>query len=462
MANGHMFYAQVGKALESDIISFNILGDTIVVLNSADAAADLLDKRSAIYADRPSMVFVTDERLVDWGNAVTTCPSGPRHRNYRRMMHKFVSKTAVTVYHPYQEAEIYGFLKRMLVPNANVEDEFRQAAGAIIMRATYGYRVRRFDDPFIMMATATLVNLTRASVPSNYYVNIFPVLKYIPYWFPGAGWKRKALEWRDQKNTMISETFNWTKRCMQKGNAEPSLVRTLLEGIPETGMGVEDAEEHIKEIACTLFTVGFDTVVASFMIFVLAMTLHPEVQLKAQAEIDSVIGSERLPTIADQGSLPYVNAVIQEVLRWQPVAPIGVPRRTVQDDIYRGYFIPKGSTVIGNTWAITRNPDVYPDPETFNPDRFYEKQTPAAPAFGWGRRICPGQHIADTNLFIAISCILSAFQITKARGENGSEITPTTKARVDSLVYSPEPFPFVIKPRSTHHASLVSALVLGA
>ncbi|KAF8600017.1 cytochrome P450 [Ceratobasidium sp. AG-I] len=456
----HTYFVKLGQDLNSDIISFTIMGQTTVVLNSAAAANDLLEKRSSVFSDRPEMMFITDEWLVDWRKAVSMCPSGPRHRTYRKMMHKFVSKTAATAYHSYQEAEIRGFLKRILKSTERIEDEFRQASAGIIMRVTYGYQVQSADDKFVTLVATTNANLMRAVMASTYLVNAIPALKYVPPWFPGADWKRNALEWRDQKDIMVDETFNWTKRAMQQGTAETSIVQTLLSDIPESGMDVEDAEDHIKHIAGTMFPAGSETTVASFMIFVLAITLNPEVQRKAQAEIDSVIGSDRLPNMSDQDSLPYVNAIIQEVVRWQPVTPLGIPHRSTQDDIYRGYLIPKGSTIIGNIWAITRDPSVYPDPESFNPDRFFNQPTPTppAPGFGWGRRICPGQYIAEGSLFIAIASVLAAFHISKAKDENGEDIVPSTKARENSLVYHPAPFKCNIQPRSEHHKSLVSAL----
>ncbi|CAE6444281.1 unnamed protein product [Rhizoctonia solani] len=458
LGSDHTYFAKLGKDLHSDIISFTIMGRTTVVLNSAAAANDLLEKRSSIYSDRPSIMFITDEWLVDWRKAVSMCPYGPRHRNYRKMMNKFVSKSAAAVYHPYQEAEVHAFLKRLLVSTEKLEDDFRQVAGAIIMRATYGYRVQRADDPFVILAATTNANLMRAGLQSNSLVNVIPGLKYIPPWLPGAQWKRDALEWRGQKEIMVNETFNWTKRQVREGKAESSIVQTLLEGIPESGMSVEDAEDHIKHIAGTMFPAGSETTVASFMIFVLAMTLYPEVQRKGQDEIDRVIGPDRLPTMADQDSLPYVNAIIQEIVRWQPVTPLGMPHRTTQDDVYKGYLIPKGATVLGNVWAITRDPDIYPEPETFNPDRFYQTSTPPAPGFGWGRRICPGQHIAEASLFIAVASMLAVFNIEKARDEHGNEIIPTTRAKESSLVYHPAPFKCDVKPRSAQHSSLVSAL----
>ncbi|CUA78508.1 O-methylsterigmatocystin oxidoreductase [Rhizoctonia solani] len=454
----HTYFTKLGKDLDSDVISFTILGQTTVILNSATATNDLLEKRSSIYSDRPSIMFITDEWLVDWRKAVSMCPYGPRHRNYRKMMNKFVSKAAAAVYHPYQEAEVYAFLKRLLLSTEKLEDDFRQVAGAIIMRATYGYRVQRADDPFVVLAATTNANLMRAGLQSNSLVNVIPALKYTPPWFPGAQWKRDALEWREQKEIMVNETFNWTKKQVSEGKAETSIVQTLLEGIPESGMSVEDAEDYIKHIAGTMFPAGSETTVASFMIFVLAMTLYPEVQRKGQEEIDRVVGPDRLPAMTDQDSLPYINAIIQEIFRWQPVTPLGMPHRTTQDDIYKGYLIPKGATVLGNVWAITRDSDVYPDPETFNPDRFYQTSTAHAPGFGWGRRICPGQYIAEASLFIAVASMLAAFDIKKARDENGNEITPTTEAKESSLVYHPAPFKCDINPRSAHHSSLISAL----
>ncbi|CAE6444484.1 unnamed protein product [Rhizoctonia solani] len=289
-------------------------------------------------------------------------------------------------------------------------------------------------------------------------VNVIPALKYLPPWFPGAQWKRDALEWRSQKDIMVNETFNWTKQQAREGNADSSIVQTLLEDIPESGMSTEDAEDHIKHIAGTMFPAGSETTVASFMIFVLAMTLYPEAQRKGQEEIDRIVGTDRLPTMKDQDSLPYINAIIQEIVRWQPVTPLGMPHRVIQDDVYKGYLIPKGATILGNVWAITRDPEVYTEPESFNPDRFYQKETLPAPGFGWGRRICPGQHIAEASLFIAVASVLAAFNIQKARDEKGNEITPTTKAKESSLVYHPAPFKYDIKPRSAHHSTLISAL----
>lgn len=155
--------------------------------------------------------------------------------------------------------------------------------------------------------------------------------------------------------------------------------------------------------------------VSSINAFFLAMTLHPEAQAKAQAEIDDVVGTDRLPTAADRENLPYVNALFLEVLRWNNVAPLGmfqplsspcsglhkshgcsiltgVPHRLIEDDVYNGYFLPKGTIVIANIWRMLHNPETYADPMSFNPERFVKTAThepeldPRTLSFGFGRR----------------------------------------------------------------------------
>lgn len=86
--------------------------------------------------------------------------------------------------------------------------------------------------------------------------------------------------------------------------------------------------------------------------FLLALLLYPDVQRRAQAEIDHVIGRSRLPAFSDRPRLPYVDAVCKELLRWRLVLPLGVAHATTEDGIYKGYFIPKGTTVLPNTWCV--------------------------------------------------------------------------------------------------------------
>jgi len=128
------------------------------------------------------------------------------------------------------------------------------------------------------------------------------------------------------------------------------------------------------------------------------MLLHPDVQRRAQEELDSILGTPesplfRLPNFNDRPNLPYIDAIVKESIRLIPPAATGVPHAVIQEDTYRGWVIPKGSMIIANAWAMLRDPNVYSDPESFRPERFLSDDTKLAdpdPAsngvFGFGRR----------------------------------------------------------------------------
>jgi cytochrome P450 len=177
------------------------------------------------------------------------------------------------------------------------------------------------------------------------------------------------------------------------------------------------------------------------------MVRHPEVLKKAQAEIDAVVGNDRLPSFSDKDNLPYINALVTEALRWNSVAPTGVPHRAMDDGIIAGYFIPKNTIIISNLWFVLfffyylleaydigrymlNDPSIYPEPFKFDPERHIA--TPDKPAqrdprsicFGFARRICPGLHLAEASLWILITMSLAVFDISPALDAEGKPIIP--------------------------------------
>jgi len=202
--------------------------------------------------------------------------------------------------------------------------------------------------------------------------------------------------------------------------------------------------------------------VSALATFVLAIVTHPEVQIKAQKELESVLGRDRLPEFGDRQSLPYINAIVKEVLRWNPVAPLGLPHMTTNDDEVDGYFVPAGTIIIGNSWGILHDPTIYPDPSRFNPERFMTKgdnqylsaMDPLTVCFGYGRRVCPGRFTADSHLWITIASMLSVFDISTAADELGKPIK-VTPAFSTGMISHPLPFKFSMKPRGASATSLI-------
>ncbi|KAJ7147705.1 cytochrome P450, partial [Mycena crocata] len=203
--------------------------------------------------------------------------------------------------------------------------------------------------------------------------------------------------------------------------------------------------------------------------FILSMVLNPQAQKKAQAGIDSVVKEGHLPDFDDsEVSLPYVSAIVKEVLRWRPVTPLALPHFVPVDAEYRGYTIPADSILIANAWCVVhlQKQNMYPDPYKFNPKRFLlngklnpDIKDPDA-GFGFGRRIFPGRHMAVSSIWIVVASTLATFDITKAIGDDGKVIEPDCKYLARLVMYVAPPFKCSIKPRSQNSAELIEASAL--
>ncbi|CAE6502788.1 unnamed protein product [Rhizoctonia solani] len=380
-------YKTWGNELRSSIVSVNLLGQVIVVLNSIEDANELLVKRALKYSNRLQVPMLSSPRLSGWGYGTALLTYGDRWRGQRRVTHEVLQKKTLESIWPAIVKQTRLSLRRFLT-TTELEPEIAGMVGAIVLQSTYGYEATAMNDPMIEIAKAGMRGFSDASMPADFLVNVLPWLEYVPSWFPGAEWKRKALIWSKSRDDLINVPFNWTKQQMAAGIAQPSVLNTILTSLANDESELDRAEEEdrIKWAVGSLYGGAMDTTTSSILVFILAMIQNPDVQAKAQEEIDTVIGDYRLPEMEDQDSLPYVGRIIKEVFRWRPAAPLGVPHACAEDDIYKGYLIPKGAVVMSNTWAMCNDPEVYSDPESFNPDRFIDPSTPDSPAFGFGRR----------------------------------------------------------------------------
>lgn len=308
---------------------------------------------------------------------------------------------------------------------------------------------------------AHTARIAAAVVPGAYLVELFPALNYLPVWL--AKWKREGLEWHEQETRMF-QAFNAKVREKKTGAAGTHcFVDSLNTNQRYHGL----SEKESAWLAGIMFSAGAETISASLANVVLALTLHPEVMHKAQAEIDAVVGRECLPTFAHQSELPYLRALIKETLRWRPTGPVAVPRRTTQDDWYDGYYIPKGTTVIPNVWAMNRDPDVFPSPEDFIPERFLDETgvfdviPPDTHGmghvnFGFGRRICAGLHFANQELFIQVAMLLWAFNFETPLDNDGVPLAPPKGEYIDAgIVVVPAPFECKLTMRRTDIATMI-------
>ncbi|KAK1226460.1 hypothetical protein PQX77_010544 [Marasmius sp. AFHP31] len=285
------------------------------------------------------------------------------------------------------------------------------------------------DDPYLKLLHKALEGMILVMDHGSFWVDYLPILRYIPTWVPGASFKRKAHEWFANNKEVKEKPWDWVIQGEAAGIADSSFCTRTAERLGVIMGEGSETEDMIKNCAFSAYAAGVETSVSVLTTFILAMTLHPEVQARAQKEIDSVLGPGGLPDFNDRDSLPYINAIVAEVLRWRPSLPLSVPHRAVNDDVYAGYHIPAGATVVGNVWAIMHDENLYgSDVQSFNPDRFMrtDGKNPPFPnqIFGFGRRICPGQDFAMNSLYLTISNILASYTIAKPLDENGNEYDP--------------------------------------
>ncbi|KAJ7252463.1 cytochrome P450 [Mycena rebaudengoi] len=365
---------------------------------------------------------------------------GDTWREHRRLFHSAFHLIASRRFRPQQVNASHDLLRRLLENSDDgVMKHIKHMNGALIMSIAYGVDTLPSNDPYMETAETVLDAALQAAVPGRYLVDTIPLLKYVPAWFIGAGFKRHARETKKLTVKMVQLPFQAAKRLV---------MEQLL------------PQKAIQDTAGVMYGAGFDTTSAALGTFILAMLANPDVQKRAQEEIDAVVHEGHLPSLDDEESLPYVSALVKEVLRWKPVTPIGIPHAVAVEDTYRGYRIPAGSIIIPNIWAMLYDEIAYPDPHKFNPDRFLlnGRLNPAVRdpsiVFGFGRRVCPGRHMAQSTLWITVASLLAVFNITKAIGKDGKILEPSYEYH-SALVAMPFPFKCSIKPRSNAAADLI-------
>ncbi|KAJ3915046.1 cytochrome P450 [Lentinula edodes] len=377
------------KSRYGPIVYLNMAGQNTIVLNHKAAAIELLERRSAIYSDRPR--FIVAEYLGSQ-SVMPFTRYGKLWKAMRRAGHRVLHARASTKYQPVQIQESIIL----------THDLF---SASTMVSVLYGRNLLPSGNP-------TLSNLahrfTSAAYPGAHLVEAVPILDYLPSAM--AKWKREAQRDSQHITAVVEQYYNDAVRNdLQQA--------TLCAGLAtdQVATGLSDIEN-----AWTCISLSF---------FLYAMSQHQNVQQQAQIELDRVVGQSRTPNFVDMAQLPYVRAIVKEVLRWQPAVPLAVPHVVMEDDWYEGYFIPKGTTIIPNVWSMNRDKDIYgPDADQFRPERFLQQHDSGMNAqiftlraeyekddghcvYGFGRRACAGRHVADNALFINICTILWALHI---------------------------------------------------
>ncbi|EXJ76278.1 uncharacterized protein A1O5_00786 [Cladophialophora psammophila CBS 110553] len=446
-----------------ELVHTKIGGTRFMWLNSPRVVKDLMDKRGTKYSGRPYAPMVDNVS----GKARTFFMNyGERWRSVRRVSHACLNLTASNSYRPVQDFESKQVLHDYLNNKdpGKFYDDNRRYAASLIMTITYGRRVANWNDPHIERIFTVLKHFVAMATPGAWLVDAFPSLQYLPSWMVQNWWKI-GREWFAYDSKVYLDLYRNLIKQVEEGTAPDCFVKDFYLSNPSKN-GID--ELMAAYAAGSLVEAGSESTSSVINAWLRACIQFPETVRAAQEEVDRVVGPDRLPTFDDEPNLPYIRAMAKEILRLVPITKFGTPHATTEDDWYEGYFIPKGSVVMLNWWAIHFDPKIRQNPFTYDPSRFLhdpystaEAVNAANPndrdhyAYGAGRRICTGLHVAQNSLFINMARTVWAFNMHKYKEPTTGKVEEPDMTAENGFLCIPKPFKMVFEPRSPEKAMTI-------
>lgn len=349
------------------IAEFSILGEKQVVLSTDKIASDLFIKRGNIYSGRGiphAMTYVTRNMspalMPKNGEITLEAPTGLIYadksaeswRRERKLIHSTMNLAANTRYQTFMAEEAALMLSSLLETPGDFDAHFLRYSYAVLTRAVFGFRISDAKDPFVIHSEDFINESMKLFRPDEYPSNVFPFLRWLP------SWAMPSLAKMDRLRVEMDEDVNYLRRRVERQMAEEksgatkkaskwdSIYRHFL-------MNRKEYEVTDQEAGFTfqaMLGAGTRSPHNALLTFLYLMMEYPEWQEKLQREVDAVVGAERLPTFEDVPNLPTVRAIVKEGIRYRSiVAELGIPHRLDEDDVYEGYFFPKGTVFFANS-----------------------------------------------------------------------------------------------------------------
>ncbi|KAJ5769077.1 hypothetical protein N7520_003636 [Penicillium odoratum] len=453
------------------LYSFRIGSATAVLITDRELVKELFDKRSALYSSRP--VSHVGQNLITGGDHLLVMNNNDSWRLFRKTVHQhFKAANCEKDHVKLLEAEHTQMMRDFLLFPKNHLLHPKRTTNSIIMSLLYGIRtpscdVLHMQQLYEIMEKWSKIMETGATPP----VDIFPWLKWIPQHWLG-NWIDRSMEvCRGMKGLYGS----FRRRAIEaRQNAERnSQIRahTFMDYVLDLQEKVRLTDNQVDFLGGVMMEGASDTGSTMLLVMIQAMVQHPEIQEQARAELDAVCGENRSPTWADFRSLPYINMIVKETMRWRPVTPLAFPHALSQDDWVNGYLLPKGTTVFLNVWGLHHDESVFPNPEVFDPSRYKGRHNLASDSaaspdymqrdhyiYGAGRRLCPGIHLSEWSMFLGVAKLLWGFRFEHEVDENGNPVeidTDPITGYTEGFLVCPKPYRCKVVPRSKAHAETI-------
>ncbi|KAK1828026.1 cytochrome P450 [Podospora conica] len=426
-----------------------MLNCKVLVITDEAVAEDLLVKRAKYNSDRPLI-----RSLFDNKNSYKYLPlmgKNPTWARQRKLTHAYITEASNAQYHGVLYLESKRWLARLLANPDDFQASLEDMASKVMCTLCW-------DDPSVSeYCTTSAWGLLRQMSPGGPITNVITPLWHLPT--PINPWKRAEHRRHDEQQAWWIERYREARRRTAAGELRGCWTRKFLEGMAEKGC-FSGGEEEAASVLGMMALVGVFTVAGPLSYWLVAMVHHPRWQGAVQREVDAVCGG-RLPTLEDAPRLPVLRACIKETMRWRPNVPTGVAHETEKDDMYKGFFIEKGTRLLPLDWAFLRNPAKYPDPDNFRPERWLEPAWPTFKApltqfptikgmssFGWGQRQCLGMSVTQDEMLIACGALAWCFNLKPKLDETGRVIPVSSTKSNSLLIIKPDPFQMAFEPRN--------------
>ncbi|KAK7052571.1 cytochrome P450 [Favolaschia claudopus] len=440
------------------ITRVTLAGTDIVVLSDPEDAEELLARRSKIYSSRRPLIYAG--KYESNNMRLSLLPYGEMLKRQRGAFHNMLQPKAIGGYEHYQHMESLRLLVDLVKTPTDFYHHIQRFPASLIFRLAFGVSLSDDNkdlDTAIQIFSTFVKNLT----PGMHLVDTFPILDMLPDFL--APWRARAKKEHEREIELYGRLSMQVKARMETDPGLECFTARLWE--QQKRFNIPD--EELFYVAGSAFIAGTDTSSLTLLWWVMAMALYPLTMAKAQAEIDSVFDSHTLPDFSRMQDLPYCAALIKEILRWAPAAPLSIPHYLDEEDQYKGYTIRKGSVVISSIWNMHHNEEEYPNPYLFDPERFVNPKSNLTDTaawlneghygFGFGRRKCPGNHLAAKSTWISIVRMLWAFNIEHRKDAWGNPIRLDPEDCTSGLTSRPKPFPVDFIPRSAAHVETILA-----
>ncbi|KAI0791947.1 cytochrome P450 [Abortiporus biennis] len=350
-----------------------------LIVNSHRIANELLDRRSAIYSDRPRMIMLNE--IMTQHLFLPTIPYGDSWRKLRKAISEVLNHRSIESFLPVVQRKMI-LLVETLAKNPHDTKWMQDIIASISMTAfALGYgdtpsqSCSGGDESSRKEIEDFMHRVERTALPGEHLVELLPWLNRLPTWFPGMKWKTRGLEWHEKDTQMFEKLYKDAATAQKEGKSSKSFVSITSKEYEahEVNPGLDLTFKERAWMAGNLYGAGSSTTSAFALMFILAMVTNPQVMRKAQAQIDEVVGRDRTPCLKDKEELPYIRALLREVFRWRSGSPLGVPHYSTEDGEYDGRFIPKGTLIMFNVWAMNREYPTFLDPDNFRPERFLDE-----------------------------------------------------------------------------------------